>query len=190
MYGAYPCDDLRHKFLLAAGSKVTAISSPDFPKELEVIPLPGHSFDMIGIRTPDDTVFIADCISSEATLLKYRFAFIYDVAAYLSTLDKVEAMTAAVFIPAHADASANIAELVRFNRKNVHEIAETILKLCKAPSNFEALLKSAFEMYNLTMNFEQYVLVGSTLKSYLSWLKDSGRITARFEDNMLYWLAT
>ena len=48
-------------------------------------------------------------------------------------------------------------------------------------------MKRLFTDYSLTMNFEQYVLVGSTIKSYLSWLKDSGKITARFEDNMLLW---
>lgn len=28
------------------------------------------------------------------------------------------------------------------------------------------------------MSFEQYVLVGSTVRSYLSWLKDGGRLNA------------
>ena len=37
------------------------------------------------------------------------------------------------------------------------------------------------------MNFEQYVLVGSTVRSYLSWLKDKGMLTAVFEDGMLLW---
>ena len=37
------------------------------------------------------------------------------------------------------------------------------------------------------MNFEQYVLVGSTVRSYLAWLKDEGRIRAEFSDNMLLW---
>ena len=39
----------------------------------------------------------------------------------------------------------------------------------------------------LQMNFEQYALVGSTVRSYLAWLKESGRLNARFEDNMLLW---
>jgi hypothetical protein len=42
-------------------------------------------------------------------------------------------------------------------------------------------------MYELDMNFEQYVLVGSTVRSYLSWLKDNDRVSARFEDNTLIW---
>lgn len=33
----------------------------------------------------------------------------------------------------------------------------------------------------------KYVLVGSTVKFYRSWLKDSGRLTAVFEDSMLLW---
>ena len=37
------------------------------------------------------------------------------------------------------------------------------------------------------MDFEQYVLVGSTVRSYLAWLKDNGRIEAVFEKNMLLW---
>ena len=37
------------------------------------------------------------------------------------------------------------------------------------------------------MNFEQYVLVGSTLRSYLAWLCDTGRLVPVFEDGMLLW---
>lgn len=33
------------------------------------------------------------------------------------------------------------------------------------------------------MNFEQYTLVGSTVRSYLSWLKDTGKVVAEFQDN-------
>ena len=39
----------------------------------------------------------------------------------------------------------------------------------------------------LTMTFQQYVLVGSTVRSYLSWLKDTGKLNAGFEDNRLLW---
>ena len=37
------------------------------------------------------------------------------------------------------------------------------------------------------MNFEQYVLVGSTVRSYLSWLEDTGKLSAEFQDSMLLW---
>ena len=62
LYGGYPCSDLRHKFLLAAESEALEITDVSFPPELITIPLPGHFFDMIGIRTPDNTIFLADLL--------------------------------------------------------------------------------------------------------------------------------
>ncbi len=187
LYGGYPCKDLRHKFLMAQDSDVTDFSHEEFPKEIEVIPLPGHFFDMVGFRMPDGVTFLADCVSSRETLEKYAVSFIYDVGAYLETLDKVERMEAPMFIPAHAQASSDIRELVCCNRDKVWEIAERILSVCEKPVQFERILQEVFAGYGLTMNFEQYVLVGSTVRSYLSWLKDTGRLAAAFQENMLLW---
>ena len=187
LYGGYPCKDLRHKFLLASASDVKEISDSDFPKELEIIPLRGHFFDMIGIRTPDNVVFLADCISSKNTLEKYQISFIYDVAEYLNTLDKVGSMKAAIFVPAHAEATKDIKDLVQINRKKVLEVADKIQSVLTTPMSFEALLKQIFDEYGLLMNFEQYVLIGSTVRSYLSWMKDNKKIEAVFEDNLLIW---
>ncbi len=189
LYGGYPCKDLRHKFLLAQGSEVTDFSDPSFPGEIGVIPLPGHYFDMVGFRTPGGVVFLADCISSRAALDKYAIPFIYDVGAYLDTLDQVEAMEAAVFVPSHAEVSGDIRELVQYNRSKVCEVGSRLLEICREPMDFGRILQEAFRSYGLTMNFEQYVLVGSTVRSYLSWLKDAGRISAFFADNMLLWQA-
>ena len=136
---------------------------------------------------PDGVVFLADCISSRETLEKYAVSFIYDVGAYLETLDMVEGMEAAMFVPAHAEASADIKELVRYNRNKVHEVADRILSICREPICFERILQEVFKGYGLVMNFEQYVLVGSTVRSYLSWLKDSGKLEVTFQDSMLLW---
>ena len=187
LYGGYPCKDWRHKFLMAQESDVTDFSDAGFPKEIEVIPLPGHFFDMVGFRMVDGVVFLADCISSRETLEKYAVTFIYDVGAYLKTLDMVEEMKAAMFVPAHAEAASDITELVRYNRDKVHNVAERILSICEKPACFERILQEVFKEYGLVMNFEQYVLVGSTVRSYLSWLKDTGKVDAIFQDSMLLW---
>ena len=142
---------------------------------------------MAGFRTPDDVVYLADCLSSRETLDKYRISFIYDVTAYLQTLETVKTMQAKMFVPAHAEASGNVADLAQYNIDKVQEIAEKITAICRGPQNFETILQKLFTDYSLTMNFEQYVLVGSTVRSYLSWLKDTGRLTVEFENNLLLW---
>ena len=187
LYGGYPCKDLRHKFLLAKPSIVTDFSDESFPKEMEIILLKGHFFDMVGFRTPDDTGFLADCLSSKETLDKYQIGFIYDVAEYLKTLETVKSIKAKMFVPAHAPATDDIAGLADINIAKVHEIADKILSICSEPICFENILQRLFSDYGLTMNFEQYVLAGSTVRSYLSWLKDNEKISAFFEDNMLFW---
>ena len=187
LYGGYPCADLRHKFLLAQPSDAETLTDAVLPAGWESIPLPGHFFDMTGFRTADGVVYLADCLSSRQTLEKYRIGFVYDVGAYLQTLEKVKTMQAKLFIPAHAEPGEDMAELAQVNIDTVHEIAGRILDICRRPLCFEAILQRLFSDYGLTMNFEQYVLVGSTVRSYLSWLKDRGQLAARFEDSMLLW---
>lgn len=187
LYGGYPCKDLRHKFLLAQESKAEYLDESVLPGGMEMIPLPGHFFDMVGFRTPDNVVFLADCLSSAETLEKYKIGFIYDVGAYLKTLEAVEKMQAEIFVPAHAEAAETIAPLARLNIEKVLGIAEKITGLCRETLTFEEILKKLFDDYSLKMSFEQYVLVGSTVRSYLAWLKDEGKLSAEFEENRLLW---
>lgn len=187
LYGGYPCKDLRHKFLLAQESDAQPLTPDVLPEGFELLPLPGHFFDMAGFRTPDEVVYLADCLSSKETLEKYQISFIYDVAAYLKTLEMVQTLEARMFVPAHAEATTDIAPLAQYNIQKVQEIAQKILDLCREPLCFESLLQQLFAHYGLAMNFEQYVLVGSTVRSYLAWLKDEGRLQAEFDNNLLLW---
>ena len=187
LYGGFPPKDLRHKFLMAQESDAQELTGAVLPEGFELLQLPGHFFHMVGFRSPDDVVYLADCLSSRETLDKYQIGFVYDVAAYLDTLEKVKTMQAAAFVPAHAEVTEDIAPLAQYNIDKVLEIADHMVELCAEPVIFEELLKKLFDDYGLTLTFEQYVLVGSTVKSYLAWLKDTGRLTALFEDNRLLW---
>lgn len=187
LYGGFPMKELRHKFLLAQPSECFPLTEKDLPEGFEIIPLPGHFFDMVGFRTPDNVVFLADSLSSEQTLEKYQIGAIYDIEEYLKTLEMVKNLNAEIFIPAHAEATRKIAELAQLNIDKVHEIADKITELCKEPKSFEELLKILFDEYGLRMTHEQYVLVGNTLRNYLSWLSDTGKIESFFDQNRMLW---
>lgn len=187
LYGGYPPRQLRNKFLMAKPSDVEDIKDLNLPEGFEILPLPGHFFEMIGVRTPDDVWFLADCLNGETVLEKYHIGFIYDVQSYLDTLDMVEGLCGKTFIPAHADASEDIRPLVEANRKKVLEIRDTILQLCGDGVCFEELLKRLFDHYRIQMDFNQYVLVGSTVRSYLAWMSDQGSVIGEFTENRLLW---
>jgi len=187
LYGAFPPRDIRHKFLMAPESDVRDITDPEFPKELTILQLPGHFFHMIGIKTPDGTAFLADSFNSSENLSKYKIAFIYDVEKYLATLQMLETLEASLYVPSHTAALRDIKALLEENRNTVLEIARAILALCKEPDFFENILHRLFINYQLEMNFEQYVLVGSTVRSYLAWLRDKGKLDVIFEGGFLLW---
>lgn len=187
LYGAYPPKDLKHKFLMAQESNAEYLTKDSLPSGIEIISLPGHFFDMVGFRTSDDVIYLADCLSSKGTLDKYQIGFIYDVSAYLSTLEMVKSLQAKCFVPAHAAATQEIETLAQYNIDKVLEIADHIISLCKEPLCFESILQKLFRDYGLTMNFEQYALVGSTVRSYLAWLKDAEKLDIEFDNNMLLW---
>ena len=189
LYGGNPPKDLRHKFLMAQESDVLPLTPEVLPAGWEEISLPGHSFAMKGFRTPDGNVYLADCLSSRETLEKYRISFLVDVQEYLKTLDDVKEMEAELFIPAHAAAAGKeeIASLAQYNTNCVLQIADRILSICRQPVTWDEVLKELFDGYGLELNFEQYVLTGSTVRSYLTWLKETGRLQAEFADNRLLW---
>lgn len=186
LYGSKPFKELENKFLMAKESVVN-ITEADLPEGLEIIPLKGHFFDQIGVKTDDDVYFLADALFSQETIAKYHLFFIYDVKAYLETLDYIEGLNGKFFIASHCEATENPKDLVRTNREKVLEIASTIEELCTEGKTFEEILKEVFDCYSLAMNINQYVLIGSSVKAYLSYLKDFGRITYKFEENRMIW---
>lgn len=186
LYGGCPPKALRNKFLMAQESSAAPLTAEVLPAGWALIPLPGHFLDMVGFRTADDVVYLADCLASRETLDKYGIAFLYDVGAYLDTLEQVKAMTAALFVPSHAAAVEDIASLAQYNIDRTQEAAERIAALCTGVT-FDEVLAGVFRTYGLAMSLPQYALMGSTVRSYLSYLMDKGEVTTEPEACRMVW---
>ena len=155
------------------------------PSGFSVIPLPGHTLDMVGYGTPDGAVFIGDCLSSRETLDKYGVGYIFDVDQYLAILERVKSIEASILIPSHAEPTDDISPLCDYNASKVRRVAEMIVDLCREPVGFDALLCGLFDKMSLTMTAEQHALVGGTLRSYLTYLKKNGAIETLFSGNTM-----
>ena len=185
LYGGYPFKDIRNKFL-AKESVVTPIEN-NLPNGLEYFSLKGHFFDMVGVKTSDNVYFLADSLFSEETITKYHLFFIYDIREYLNTLDYLTTLNGNIYIPSHCEATDDISSLIQLNRNKIQEISDKIYNLCAKEITFEEILKYIFDEYNLIMNPNQYVLVGSTIRSYLSYLSDENKLSYEFKDNKMLW---
>lgn len=192
LFGGFPPYPVQNKFLMATPSKVTDIIIPGsiLSTSLQAIALPGHFMDMVGIVTPDKVFFLADSVFSKEVIEKYHITFVYDVALFLKTLSIVENSEAELFIPSHGEPTSSIGPLVQINRNKIFEIVDLILNNCVEPITSENLLKKIFDYYRLTMDFNQYVLVGSSIRSYLSYLYNINQVQVLFDQNVLFWKRT
>ncbi len=96
-------------------------------------------------------------------------------------------LKADIFVPSHADPCHDVRELTEINRKQVLDIEQKIKSICKTPQTTDGIIIEVFRTFGLTMTIEQYVLVGSTVRSYLSWMKDRGVIDYSVDNSMLLW---
>ena len=186
LYGSYPFKEIKNKFLFAKESVVTEIEG-NLPDGLEYFSLKGHFFDMIGIKTSDDIYFLADSLFSEETINKYHLFYIYNVEEYLNTLEYLKTLDGKLYIPSHCEATNDISSLIEININKIQEIIDKIYNACEKEMTFEDILKYIFDEYNLTMNLNQYLLIGSTIKAYLSYLVDSNKLIYEFKDNKMLW---
>jgi glyoxylase-like metal-dependent hydrolase (beta-lactamase superfamily II) len=193
LWGGFPLAPLRSKFLMAKPSTVTDLLRPPCPVQgtaLEAVPLPGHFLAMVGVRTPDGVFFAADTVASAEILAKYHVFYYYDIAAQLETLDWLSRSDAAWVVPSHAAPTQDIGSLVTINRAKIFEIAAFLLENCGEPATQETLLARLADRYGIELNPAQYVLVGSTLRSYLAWMVDRKEAAMHFEGNRLYFQRT
>lgn len=190
VYGAYPYQEICSKFFLSKPTDGVLEVYENLPQGLKAFELPGHAFDMIGIITCDNVYFLADSLVSDITTTKYHIFFLYDIAAHLDTLSRLEELCEkkeenAVFIPSHCEKTQDISNLVNNNRSKIYEIADVVLSAAGDGHTLEFIVRFVFIHYGLKMNATQHTLLTSTLKSYLSWLEKLGKITVDFEDNYM-----
>ena len=186
LYGGYPFNSLLNKTLMAKESSSILIDD-NIRNTFDVIELPGHSYNMIGLKTKDNIYFLGDSLFSEETINKYHIFYICNVKEFLNTLDKLNNLDGDLYILSHCKPTKDLKELIKTNKDKVLEIINKIYNLCSNKITFEDILQKIFTDYNINMNENQYFLIGSTIKAYLSYLYDEGKISYTFIDNKMYW---
>ena len=190
-HGATPIRNLRNKFVLAKPSPVDHIIEPGklevIGMEVEIIPLPGHCFNQIGVFV-DDILFCADAVFSERVIDKYRIPVVQDVGRHLETLDRLKGMGCSRFIPAHTKPVEDIRGLVAKNVATTRGIIEDIKPLLDEPKTTERVMSELCTGYGLDLTVvQQYYLIHMTIMAYLGYLYDEKQIEIEMEGNLLRW---
>lgn len=184
LYGGYPLDEYDGK-LMHTDENREIHSLDKIPEGLRSFKLPGHHYGMIGIRTSDDIYFIADTLGSINLVDRQHILLIYDVKGYLESLNYVESLDGKIVVPSHSEVTENIKPIVEFNRNKINEIMALLLDFLKDEHNCVECTQYIFDHYKLKISYNKYMLILSTVRSYLSYLSNNKYIINYFKDNRL-----
>lgn len=209
MNGGKPASKLRHIF--AHPGKIGFMAIEDVMPEkttsaeggakctlhgLEWEVLPGHTFGMIGVKTPDDVWFLGDAYLSESYMQKRSFGYLVDAGEYLATLDMLRGLDGKFFVPAHGVAEENIVEILEKNEANQNMLIEAVKDACSGDDNsavahegagLDEIISKMYKVTKIRTNEANHALLSSTVKCYLTYLQDKGEIESRFVDDMMIW---
>ncbi|MBQ4348060.1 MAG: MBL fold metallo-hydrolase [Clostridia bacterium] len=180
-YAGIDTEKSRNPFFMVEPTVAEVITDENTPEGLEIIPLPGHSFDMIGVRTQDDVVFLADAVLSKKTWDEHKLPFYHNINAALETLEEIKNMKGRIFVPAHDVPTENVAELAEYNIKRMKERKELVYDICEGVSfdDMFALLIEKLDLHLVTTKYPMYAVM---LRNFLQSLVDDKAIYAKVNE--------
>ena len=189
--GGFPVSALRDSSLFCApASPGLPLTDDVLPEGFSVTDLSGHSHDQVGYLTKDGTFFLGDALASEYTLSRCGIYFLLDVAAELQTIERLRHVKAARFVPSHAGITEDITALCDQNEDHILKIKAELLAFCETPLTYETICKKFFDRHRLSYTQTFSSMAASALRSYLTWLSDTGLLEICYQDNYVLWHTT
>jgi len=207
LWGRPIFEGIGNKFLMAKSSIVTDIVEYGWSSELdvEIIPLKGHSFNMVGVLIDDGkkrVLFVADAVVSMQMIEKYKVYFLYDVHEHLKTLQDLNkwAENADVVVPSHGEIfdfskeddgenkKREFLNLIKGNEKVIEDVLGLILGIVVEPKTIDEILSEVAANFLIPIDATSYVLLLQTLKAYCSYLVNVNEIGLTFERGKLEYI--
>ncbi|MBN8048557.1 MULTISPECIES: MBL fold metallo-hydrolase [Paraclostridium] len=158
---------------------------------IEIIDLKGHTAGSVGVLTKDKVLFLGDMLVGEELLYKFDLLFIFDVEAYLNSLDLLQTIDFEYVVLGHCKKELDKFEtldLLKKHRESVNKYLNQIRNIMKEPKSLESILKIILNENNLSYNYKEYHFFKSTLVGMISYLNKLGEIKYFIEDgDVLYY---
>lgn len=159
-------------------------------EKIEIIPLPGHSIEQIGVITPEKVCFTGDSVFSREIIQKYSIPVLYDISESLKTLEYAKEIDADYFVISHSPSVIERDEFLKvvdLNIENIHKYADQILELLDQPMSREDIVENISILNDLSLNFKEYHLCFSTISAFITYFYENGLIDYSIEDGKLYY---
>ncbi len=186
LYGGYPLDEYDNQ-LMHIDEQREILTLTDLPEGLYYFKLPGHHYDMFGIKTPDNVYFVADAVGNQRVIEKEHVLLIYNVDGFLKSLDMIESFDGIV-VPSHVNPNVDMKQLIEINRSKINEIINFLIDYLAVEHTHDEIIKETFEHFNIKISYNKYLLINSTIRSYLAYLNNNKKIKTILKDNLMYFV--
>ncbi len=155
--------------------------------------LPGHYIDQTGIvisdREAGKSVFCTgDALFGRFRMGKYWIPYTYDIGQFKDSLHKICSVSADYYLPSHGELVEDAETLAELNEFAIIETEQAILKFLEEKSmTAEEILSKVADINGIPMKIGQYALISCTIRSFLSYLEECGKIEFFFKNNFMLW---
>jgi len=185
-YNGIPINTPKNPLYEILDTQVKVLTKDVLPEGFDIISLPGHCHNMIGIKTADDVWFLGDAILAPQTYDDYKIPFNLDINASIETTEMLSHFEGKWFVPSHIEPCADIREIAKYNMDKLIELKSYIYSICNQKS-FEEILTQADKDMGLCFTLDKYAKISITVKGFLQALIEDKKITAVIENGrMIY----
>lgn len=189
LQGNRPLDEMRNKFLEAPAITVDQVVSEGLVLigsiEAELVALPGHSVNQMGIKV-ENILYATDSYFGPEQLAKHRIPFIIDADAALATIEKLLTMSGVGMVPGHGEYEENPAQTLIENYDHHVSIVTTmydILQNYPYGCTFETFMKEMCIRWKISLpSLSIWTLYRTAIFSYLIKGIEDDRITVDIRD--------
>lgn len=190
--GAAPIAELQGKFTLARQGVDTIVALEPGAQEivgipLDIIPLPGHAPQQIGVGA-GDTCYCGDVVFPEETLERHPILFCADMDAWLRTLEHLPTLRFAWYVPGHGEPVQDITPLAERNAARLREIRARVWESLATSQEAHDVLRAVAARYGITFAAPQFFLLAlTTIHAALTSLQAAGEAAVEMVENQMVW---
>ena len=154
----------------------------------EIVHLPGHSPDHIGIRTPDNVLYVGDALLEGEDLASAKLPYHLSVEMALDSIEQLRKEKADVYLVAHCDVCTSLEFIIDENIQLLKDRCDRIEALINRPMTFSEIQNCVCQEFRmLSSKIRNAELYERSIRSYVEYLWDEGRVRVCAKDGILYY---
>ena len=191
LYGAYPLRLLQNKLNLALDSPASNIqyAEPGFltinGQDFEILNLGGHTLGHLGLRTPDNVLFVGDSLIAPKILRVNPFLYLADPGQQLNTLAKLKTDKASLLYLSHGGLSDQVSDLVSINQTMLCSLMDLLKQIIQDPRSREVIIQEVITRQGLLVNRQHYFRLAASVSALLAHLCNENQASALLQENCL-----